>query len=639
MGALLVGVGATAASATDPVQLGSTRVTDLSDALSSAQENQVNERYLKLSTDTGVDFFAVLVPDFTNPSDTQSWAAQTATMSNMADTQYLVAIATEGRSYTIDMAQNAGKLSSSDREAIMDAMAPSLQKSDWSGALLAAADKADDILVQAPARAGRTTMVVIGVLVAIAVIVVIVVLIARARKRAAAEAEKQQSLAELARTAGVALVQADDALKSSKQELEFARAQFGDDSIAEYAAAIDAAAISLDEAFGLKQKLDDEIPDTEQEKRQWNERIIQLCTDASAKLEEKKASFDELRKLTENAPAALENVKRLRAGAVAEIDRATQVLGSLGSQYAPTALAAVADNPTQARSRIAFADGEITKADQAIAAGENGTAAVAIRAAEGAVQQATDLEDAVDHLADQLKQSESQLAPLVAELTQDITVAQSLPDPDGRVAQAIATTQQQLAAAQQQLSGAARSPLEAFQSLQAANTQIDTVVQQARDAAQRAQRAQSQLQSTMASAQAQYQSAYEFIMSRRGAVGATARTRLAESSASLERARANTANGNVEGALSEAERALQLAREANSLAQNDVGGWGGDGYGGGSGGGGGDSLGALLGGILIGNSLGGGRSRGGSWGGGGGGFSVGGFGGGGRGGGGGGRRF
>ena len=152
-----------------------------------------------------------------------------------------------------------------------------------------------------------------------------------------------------------------------------------------------------------------------------------------------------------------------------------------------------------------------------------------------------------------------------------------------------------------------------LQALEAANSRIDGVVASVRDSQARAQRARQMLGQQLTQAQAQVSAAEDYITARRGAVGAQARTRLAEAGAALVQARQLEQTA-PEQALPLAQRANQLAAQAIQYAQTDVGGFGGGGYGGGGGGGDNGMLGAVLGGIVI-NSLlgggGGGRSRGG----------------------------
>ena len=216
-------------------------------------------------------------------------------------------------------------------------------------------------------------------------------------------------------------------------------------------------------------------------------------------------------------------------------------------------------------------------------------------------------------------EGERNATALVAELESDIAAASALPDTDGRIAGVIASTRQQLDAARAQLTGTAKRPLAALQSLEAANAQIDSLVQGVRDAEAQAQRARQMVGQVMMQAQAQVSAAEDYITARRGAVGAQARTRLAEAGASLARAQA-LQSSDPQQAMQQAQRADQLAGQAIQLAQNDVGAFdGGMGgmFGGGQQGGqsGGGMLGAVLGGIVLNSVLSGGRSSAGSGGG------------------------
>ncbi|MFD5225102.1 TPM domain-containing protein [Microbacterium sp. NPDC058342] len=609
LGTVLGGFSLSAASATDPGPLtGSGNVTDISGVLSAEQLSTADARLSKLRADTGLDLFVVFVPEFTGATDERDWVARTASGNGFNDHQYLVGVSTGGRMLAIAGPDQGGPISVSDRTQITEAMLPALRGDDWAGSIDAAAAQVQEMLVDGPARAAMG-WTVFGVIVLIAVIVVIVVLlIRRARKRAAEQAKRQAQLAEIGQQANIALVRTDDLVRSSEQEMEYARAQFGDDVIGDFVTALQTSRSNLNEAFSLQQKLDDEIPDTDEQKLEWSQRILELCSASTKVLEERKADFDELRKLEQNAPAALDNVRKLRAAAGAEVDRADQILAALTTAYASAAISPVADNPAQARSRLAFTDAQVEAADGFIAAGKTGDAAVSVRAAEGAVQQATQLEDAVEQLQKSLKDADDRAAALIAELSSDLQTARSLPDAHGAVAQAVAATEQGIRQAQSQLGAAGRNPVEALRVLEAANIAIDGVIAHARDEQARIQRAAAMLGDAMQRAQMQISSAESFILNRRGSIMSTARTRLSEAQGSLAQAHAVAPTDPVQ-ALALAQRADTLAAEALRLAQNDYSGWNG-------GGGGNDNLGALIGGILIGSA--GNHHRGGGWGGGGG---------------------
>ena len=95
------------------------------------------------------------------------------------------------------------------------------------------------------------------------------------RKREQEELEAQD--ADLARRARSALVSADERVRVTTDELSFAEAELGPGSTKDLREALDAVRTHLAEAFHLHQLNHDEIPDTPEELRTRNARIVQLC--------------------------------------------------------------------------------------------------------------------------------------------------------------------------------------------------------------------------------------------------------------------------------------------------------------------------------------------------------------------------
>ena len=611
-----------AASATTPVTLGSGYVLDDVDSLSASEETQAQGRLEQLKADSGLDLWVVYVDEFTDPSSAEEWANTTAEVNGLGPTQYLLAVAVGSRQYYLS-GDSAGPVTPEQLSTIeQQQIQPQLAAEDWLGAVDAAADGLQEAAGSGSGTGTTSSGVPFGLIIfliiaAIAVIVV-VVLIRRRRKKVGGAAPSGQpveqiSLEELGHRASSALVETDDAVRTSEQELGFAKAQFGDAATVEFEQALQAARDDLNHAFTLKQQLDDATADTDEQIRAWNTEIIRLCEQANTGLDEKAAAFDELRRLEQNAPESLARVHDQRTRAAASIDEADAQLRALSAAYAPEALATVIDNAEQARQRIAFADGQLSAAEDAIGAGKGGEAAVSIKAAEEAVGQAVLLQEAIDKLGRDLAEAQSSATDLITELEADIAAASALPDADGRVAAAIAATRQQVDAARANLAGAARRPLHTLQGLEAANAQIDGVVSGVRDAAAQAQRAQQMIGQQILQAQAQVSAAEDYIVSRRGAIGAEARTRLAEAGAALVQAQ-QLQTANPQQALQYAQRANQLAGQAIQYAQNDVSAFPGPGsssmLGGGGNSGGGGMLGAVLGGIVINSLLGGGGGGG-----------------------------
>lgn len=589
------------AAATEPVTLDETRVLDASDVLTDAQEARLDARLAQLQDDTGLGLWVVYVDDFTDPSSAEDWANATAERNNLGPNQYLLAVATEGRAYYLS-ADSSGPISPDAVARIeQERVLPALSDRDWAGAGTAAADGLQE--ARSGGGGGGLVWVVVIVVAALAALVVWALVRRRRRGAGAASGKAQVPLEELERQAGAALVRTDDAISTSAQELGFAKAEFGDAATGEFEQAIAAARASLQQAFALQQKMDDETPDSPEQRRAWYEEILERSRAAEAALAEKAGAFEALRDLAANAPEALARVQQRRAEVGARAAESDARLTQLRAAYRAEALSAVADNPDQARDRLTFADARLAEAQREVAAGDGAAAAVGIRAAEQAVAQAAQLQDAITKLAADLEAAERDGAALVTELEADLAAAAATPDPDARLAPVIAATRQNLDAAREDLTGAHRDPLSALTLLERANTAIDGALGQVREAQQRADRARSVLSQTLLQARAQISAAEDFITARRGAVGATARTRLAEAGATLVQA-TQAQDGDPERALALAQRAASLAEEATRRAQSDVGSF----AGGGNAGGGGD-FGGMLGGIIMGSLLSGGGSR------------------------------
>ena len=641
-----------AASATDPLALDAGFVTDQAGVLDASEEAAAEARLEELTANSNVDLFVVLVDEFTNPSDSAEWADTVASANDLGPEQYLLAVAVDGRSLYIS-ADSSGPLSDSTLDDIEQQIAPLASDGDWVGAITLAADE-----IQGDGGAGalRVTLIVVAVIAAALLVWLIVALVRRSRRNA--EVRRRGAMPEkpdpadpfstltdeqVEQQAGVALVQADDAITSSREELGFAVAQFGDGATAEFTHAVDEAKAKIAEAFDLRQKLDDEIEDTIHDRRAWHIRIIQIAEEIDQVLDDNTEAFDALRKLEQNAPQELERVRAERATLDSVLPSAAPALSTLATTYDAAALSTVADNPAQAAERAALADRSIAAAGQAIAAGRSGEAAFAIRTAEQAVAQATQLVQAIPALGDELAAIDAQARTLVAELQSDLAAAGQLPDPAGTLGAATSATAAQLQSAQADLEGNHRNPQRALDALTAANAQIDAAIAQGREAVDRARRTQQMLEQTLAQASSEIRAAREFIETRRGTVGSTARTRLANADAALTQALALRTT-DIERASAEASRALDLARQATSAAESDVrsydpGSYADDGWGGLFGGSssrssgsgiGGDILGGIIGGLLAGGGNGGGSRRSSTWrSSGGGGFRSSGFGGGG----------
>ena len=612
------------AIATPPVTLSSEFVTDDAGVLSSSELSAANERLSRLAADDGGDLYVVFVDEFTQPSGSTQWADQTAVDNGLGTDQYLIAIAVDAGQYAIS-ADDGGPLDDDQIDHVLQEMEESLRASDWGGAVIAAADAFPGQSGADSGALGSVLMILIPIVCMIIAIVFIVRAVRNKRRRDRAQApvpDPNDPYAtagdeDLETQAGGALVSADDAITSSRQEVGFAVAQFGDDATATFTQVVDAAQAKVADAFALKQQLDDEHPETDAQRRAMHIQIIQLCDQADDILEANVDAFEELRKLEAEAPQALERLKARRAEAQTALAAAPPALETLNESYDSAALATVIDNPTQAQQRLSLADTEIADATELIADGQNGEAAFAIRTAEEAVAQSEQLITAVTTLSANLVAVEQQARALIADLEADVAAASALPEAQAALAPIIARTRSYVEAAESNLQSSGRNPQRVLDDLESANTLIDEAIGQAREAAERTQRAERTLQQRLTQAHAQISTANDFIVTRRGAIGATARTRLAEANAAYAEA-VSLQDSDPVRATERATRAYNLASNALSSANAEVssfnsGGWGGgawrsSGYNRGSDLGG-DILGGILGGLFSGGGGGGGGWR------------------------------
>ncbi|WP_434613649.1 TPM domain-containing protein [Arthrobacter sp. A5] len=643
----------TAANAEPPVNIPAGQyVVDAAGVLGS-KAGDVKNALTQLSRDHGYTLFVVYVKSF-DSMDPQAWGQSVVNSKSMGSHDALLAVATDEGHFTFLGGKNTTLTPQQGENIIGKAIKPQLSGHNWAQAAIDAAaalgDAAGGGSGTVPNPTGGYVALGIGGVVVLGGAGTALAIRSKRRKTAQAatesgygpDGEKLDPLAgvsipELRQRAGSLLIAADDAIKSSEQEVGFAQAAYGDEAVKPFQKALFEAQGHLQESFKLQQQLDDAIPDTVGEQRAWYGEIIRRCEAANASLEEQKENFDSLRELEKNAPEALATVAAGREEAEARVAAAEANLTALQSRYTESALSTIGDNISQAQERLEFVQTASQTAQEKISASDASGAAVAVRAAEESLHQAKLLLDAVGKVAEGLDQALSALRESVRETGSDLNQAKALassgtnPHFTGQIAAAESVLDQ----AQQELAADRLDPVSILAQLEKAHSGIDAMLAGIRDQQQQAARALASLAQTIRAAQAQISSSQDYIAARRGGVGSEARTRIAEAQRNLDYALSIQRSDPV-SALTYAQQASALAQQAAQLAQSDVSGFrGGGGYGGGGFGGGGFG-GAILGGILGGMISGGGRD-GGSWGGGGfggfGGGGGGGFGGGGGGGG------
>ncbi|MFF1709039.1 TPM domain-containing protein [Streptomyces sp. NPDC058268] len=659
---LLSAPAALAAPADDPVTLSRDgQITDKVGALGS-RKNATARALDQLYDDRGLQLFVVYVRDFSGRG-AQDWADATAERNGLGLDDALLAVATHDRQYAYSLDAGSRLTEAQLQDVATTAIKPSLRQNDWAGAAIGAANGYRAVLSGRPvptptptpgaadpggngSGTGHGDETAAGDLVLPIVAVggagaLAAVAYSRRKKRATTRttpggggwgtgaAGGETPLPELDKQSKQLLVETDDAIRTSAEELGFATAQFGDEAVRPFTDALAYARSELTKAFKLRQLLDDAYPEDDATRRTMLDEIVARCTEAGRRLDAEAAGFDQLRALERDVTGALTHAEQVFRQVTGRTTIAETTLGKIREQYAPSASAPVLGHVEQAKDRLLFATTHLNEARQAIDAGDNGKAAVHLRAAEGAVDQAGTFVDAVDRLADELGLAAEKLPAALTETETDLAEARGLlegtmagastADLHGRIARAETV----VAEVRSSMAAGPHDPIDALRRVEEADTVLDESLRGAREREVTGRRAIALLGQALLTARSAVGTAADFIDTHRGAVGSEARTRLAEAQRHLSGAEA-AQDTDAAAALAEAQQADAQARQAQQLAERDVRGYGNP-YGGGGGRGGGMG-GAVLGGIILGELFGGMGGRG--PGGGGGGFGGGGFGGG-----------
>ncbi|MGM1017720.1 MAG: hypothetical protein ACQEW8_09310 [Actinomycetota bacterium] len=432
------------------------------------------------------------------------------------------------------------------------------------------------------------------------------------RRKREDEAQAAQD-ADLARRAQTALVAADERIRTASDELEFAVAELGESLTKDLRTALDAVRTHLREAFALHQLNHDEIPDTPEELRTRNARIVQLCDWAEDLLDEKTGDLAESVSRVRRAPEIVAQVRADAETLSARLPQTRDSIARLSTRYADSAIHQIEASAEEAEQLLSFAVHGADVSERRRAAKQNEEANLALETATEATRRASALLDAVEDFEIEALRAESTLAEVVADSRGDLIAARNAPRVPA-VTSAVTDLEQALEALS--APGARNDPFAELSQLRTANAALDAAIATAQHRAENPLPSLAHVQHSLDDADRQLGVARGLIAGHRGWIGADARTRLAEA----ERLRVDLpsllpAEETREQAAAGARRVAQLAAEALQLAQRDIDsarpqqqgwddGWGGGGWGGGRRGGGGGGLASgIMGGLVIGSIL------------------------------------
>lgn len=641
-------------------------VTDDAGVLSGDEERAVEDALKDIRDRYDVQLFVAYI-DTTLRASVTDFATSTAEANSLGGNDALFLVAFDDRSQSIWVSDALDGITDDEVDAALGVTEGLLADGDFAGAAIAAgealgAGAVSAAVTAAPGTAAPATevpggvgnpepepasggVVNLGAILAFLLIAGGLFIVARtllARRTMARRPGGFRPPAEgddLARQANRGLLATDEAVREADQEVGFAEAQWGAAEAAPYREALAKAQEELRAAFSVRQRIDDAVPETPEQRRAMLGEIVTRTTAAGELLAAQATRLAELRDLERTAPeqlaalpAALQALHVRHAAAAAALER-------LAGTYTAPAVAPVSGNLVEADKALAAAAAEGERG-RALPESDRTGRTIALRRAQEAAASATRLVEAVERLATDLDAAAARLPGELAAAAADVATARDglartaalppLAGPSGGTGQgapgrsdpaaAVADAERLLDDARRAAEARPLDPLDALERATAANRAADAITAGLQVSEAQRQRRLQLAATAVTSARGRVDRAIDYITTRRHGVGRTARTRAAEAEASLADA-ARLAVTDPEAAVTAAQRAIQLADEAYRLATLEFDGWD-------SGRGpvagpyappappspGADIAGAIIGGIVGGMLAGGGR-RGSGWGG------------------------
>ena len=313
---LIVGVLlAPAAPAVPPSRLAD-YVTDDSTTLSADGLAKVKTAVDDLYDARRVRLWVVYVDSFSG-RDPEAWARDTMRLSGFQeDEDAILAVATADRSYSL-LVPNAVRGGVDVNALRRNDVEPFLRRGDWAGAAVAAATGLNPSSTAAPVP----WLAVLALLAVVALLLLALLFWARRRARKRREAEfaaaRRVDPADPNALAAVPLdalddlsksivVDVDNAVRTSDNELALAVEEFGEKDTAPFTAAVTNAKTTLAQAFNVRQILDDAVPESPQQRRDLLTRVIVAAAKSDRELGAQQDAFHQLRDLVINAPTRLD---------------------------------------------------------------------------------------------------------------------------------------------------------------------------------------------------------------------------------------------------------------------------------------------------------------------------------------------
>ena len=534
-----------------------------------------------LARDKGIKLHVVIVSIFQFPSDSAAWAMAVAKKNNWGADDVLLAIASDSREVYF-YSPSDKYLSPADLESITrERIRPQIWTKNWDGAVQGAIEGARVHAKTAPSDNSADSDPTDALLdaglkgsLAVALAASGYLYYRRSKERSEAKAPftpqgapnpdysvEALSAREIKKYSTQALLTIDDDMERMTQQADYARAQYGDETIPEIDELLSVARELAKTAHHHQGLLKETKYNNKSEVHRFGSEIIDNALRITAISRDMEGELERIQALAQDAPSIIERISSMLPQIEAQSATARDLYAQLSAHYSPSVLESVAQIPEQLDVQNALLHEEL-KSAQMFLPRSSATALPRVRAAQNAAQEIAALLDRLDEFKGTQEQAQQSLETAILALRRDI--AQAIEYGDSELLLLAHSTDSELKQIRSQAQARPNDPVTLNKRVETLSEELGEVIRQV----ERVREAKAQVGPTISKATKQIQLATTFAQINRWLSFSTYQALLsAEQEIAEAKAQAST---DPILALSSAESALAQALRAQELAEEDA---------------------------------------------------------------------
>lgn len=410
---------------------------------------------------------------------------------------------------------------------------------------------------------GGALLVAFGV---VLLIVVVLMLFRRSRlKKVVAKrtSRSQESMQKRVTEARTQLLYADEAVRTAKDEVTFASAQFGVSSVDEMKAQVEAAEAGLARGYQLLAQMD--AAETLGQQAQIAKEINQIINQVMPPLAASLSALQQQRNAEADLDSRARELRERIADMQGQLAAAQGELKALKAAYPAQAIESLLDNPAQTRTLLDSAEQALAQMEELLPTDRSG----ALQKAELCAHQISLAKlqiDAIMNGRKTIQNASKMLASAIGSITADLNDVARLVADQSVFAPLVDEAKAAIGVAQNAARGES-DPLAALERLHAAEEALDAALAPLRSAEETQKRAADQARERLNQVELLVARADEAVQQKRSALSLDARSEVSQANAQLEAAR-GAVDSNPDYAMQCCAQAERLARSALQKAQS-----------------------------------------------------------------------